>query len=73
MEINKAIEVFNNVTANVNGTRQDHQIIAQAIQVITRELQKGEEAQKEIIKLIKENENLRGVINPEEVKEKKSK
>ena len=81
MEIDKALEVINNVTANVNGTRQDHQIIVQAIQVITLEVKNSKEAQAKIIELNKEIENLKSIVNPEEVvvevteevKEKKSK
>ena len=76
MEIDKALEVINNVTGNVNGTRQDHQIIVQAIQVITLEVKNSKEAQAKIIELNKEIENLKSIVNPEVEdmkKEKKSK
>ena len=76
MEIDKALEVINNVTANVNGTRQDHQIIVQAIQAITLEVKNSKEAQAKIIELNKEIENLKSIVNPEVEdmkKEKKSK
>lgn len=77
MEISKAVEIIDRVTASVSGNREDHKIITEAIQSVITTVQEYFKQKEEIVELCKENEILRTATkdeaDKETAKEKKAK